>query len=99
MYANGAKQGVTNFVVPGNRVERIAVYKNLIEGLGVEDPVFFAPGFVAQGGDISDATKAAGNSWHAICGRAVYNPNKKKDLGDVTHNEIRESVLQLVKNL
>jgi orotidine-5'-phosphate decarboxylase len=33
---------------------------------------FFAPGFVAQGGEITEAAKAAGKFWHAIVGRAIY---------------------------
>ncbi len=98
MYVNGAKQGVTDFVVPGNRTERICVYKKIIEEMGIK-PAFYAPGFIGQGGVISDAAKVAGDKWHAICGRAVYNPNGKDNLDDVTENEMKESVLQLVSQL
>ena len=35
-------------------------------------PVFYAPGFIAQGGKISDAAKAAGERFHGIVGRGVY---------------------------
>lgn len=70
MYLLGAKQGVRHFVVPGTKIDRIGVYRNLLEAEGV-DPIFFAPGFVAQGGSISDAGRAAGEKWHAIVGRAI----------------------------
>lgn len=71
MYLIGARAGVINFVVPGNKVDRIAHYKEIIEAEGIK-PTFFAPGFVAQGGKIEDATKVAGDRWHAIVGRGIY---------------------------
>ncbi|MEM4359996.1 MAG: orotidine 5'-phosphate decarboxylase / HUMPS family protein [Candidatus Bilamarchaeaceae archaeon] len=84
MYLNAAKQGVNEFVVPGNKPDKIAEIKNMLETEGVE-PVFYAPGFIAQGGKISDAAKIAGKSWHAIVGRAVYEAkdikNAVKELG------------------
>jgi len=71
IYLNAANLGVTNFVVPGNRVDRISHYKSLLEPK-VKELTFFAPGFVAQGGEITEAAKAAGKFWHAIVGRAIY---------------------------
>lgn len=68
MYRVAARLGVTNFVVPGNKPEVVAAIKTEIEKLEVT-PVFFSPGFVAQGGVISEAAKVAGESWHAIAGR------------------------------
>ncbi|MFC1629794.1 hypothetical protein ACFL11_01030 [Patescibacteria group bacterium] len=41
---------------------------------------FFAPGFVAQGGDISETGEAAGSSWHAIVGRAIRNHETVKEM-------------------
>ncbi|MCX6821676.1 MAG: orotidine 5'-phosphate decarboxylase [Candidatus Aenigmarchaeota archaeon] len=38
----------------------------------VKELTFFAPGFVTQDGEITEAAKAAGKSWHAIVGRAIY---------------------------
>ncbi len=72
MYRIAARAGVTNFVVPGNKPEVIAHIKGLIENEGVT-PIFYSPGFVAQGGDITKAAEVAGDSWHAIAGRAIYN--------------------------
>jgi len=71
IYLNAAKLGVTNFVVPGNRIERIKHYRSILEAV-VKELTFFAPGFVAQGGEITEAAKAAGQFWHAIVGRGIY---------------------------
>lgn len=71
IYEIAAEMGVKDFVVPGNRPESIMAYKALIESKGVE-PVFYSPGLVAQGGDISESAKAAGKRWHAIVGRGLY---------------------------
>lgn len=71
IYLRAAKQGVRHFVVPGNKPDKIKFYRESIEEAGV-NPVFFAPGFVAQGGEISKATEAAGDHWHAIVGRGIY---------------------------
>lgn len=71
IYLEAVKLGVQDFVVPGNRIERIKVYKELIENQGVE-PVFYSPGLIAQGGEITEAAKVAGDRWHAIVGRGIY---------------------------
>ena len=71
IYRLAADSGVTNFVVPGNKPDAIIRIRDLI-GEEVRDPVFYAPGFIVQGGQISEAGRAAGNRWHAIIGRAIY---------------------------
>jgi len=71
IYLLGARLGVNNYVVPGNRAERVSHYKHLLKD--VNSLTFFAPGFVAQGGAITDVARAAEElSWHAIVGRAIY---------------------------
>ncbi len=77
MYLNAADAGVTEFVVPGNKPEKIKEIREALEEKGVK-PVFHAPGFVTQGGKITDAAEAAGERWHAIVGRAVYNSDNIK---------------------
>ena len=80
-----AKMGVTNFVVPGNKPEKIGAYRDHLISCGVSSPVFFAPGFVAQGGSISDATNYAGDSWHAIVGRGITKAEDiKKAVAELT---------------
>jgi len=75
--SNALQNGVREFVVPGNKPERIAHYKKLIESgeAGVALPegqyAFYSPGLVAQGGSVTQGAKAAGKRWHAIVGRAL----------------------------
>jgi orotidine-5'-phosphate decarboxylase len=71
MYLDAARLGVIDFVVPGNKPEFISRIRKKILESGVQ-PIFYAPGFIAQGGNISDAAKVAGPKWHAIVGRAIY---------------------------
>jgi orotidine-5'-phosphate decarboxylase len=71
MYRIAARAGINSFVVPGNKPDVIKTVREMVEAEGVE-PSFFAPGFVAQGGKIDDATKVAGDRWHAIVGRGIY---------------------------
>ncbi|MDP1694429.1 MAG: hypothetical protein Q8L34_02715 [Candidatus Woesearchaeota archaeon] len=77
IYELAARMGVTHFVVPGNKPERIKIYKSLVERCGVINPVLFSPGLVKQGGSITEGGKAAGEFWHAIVGRDVY---EKEDM-------------------
>jgi len=99
MYKLAASLGVKDFVVPGNKVDRIRHYHDLVKSAGVLEPVFYSPGFVAQGGEVSKTTQAAGKFWHAICGRAVYNPAGRDNLNCVTRKEIQDSLEKLVSNL
>ena len=71
MYLNSHKLGINNFVVPGNKP---TIIKRLYNLLSIDDrhPIFYAPGFIAQGGVLSEAAQNAGSSWHAIVGRAIY---------------------------
>ena len=71
IYLNAANQGVVDFVVPGNKPEFIKEIRELLESKGIK-PIFYSPGFIAQGGSISEATKVVGSKWHAIIGRGIY---------------------------
>lgn len=73
IYRLGAELGVRNFVVPGNKVEYVRRYRELLENvLGAGNFDLFAPGFITQGGAISEFANEAGEKWHAIVGSAVY---------------------------
>jgi len=73
IFTIAAQEGVTDFVVPGNKVEFVDRYRTLFENiLGKGNFTLYAPGFITQGGEISDFAKAAGDKWHAIVGRAIY---------------------------
>jgi orotidine-5'-phosphate decarboxylase len=87
IYEIAAEKGITDFVVPGNKPDEIKKIRDLLLKKKV-NPVFYAPGFVAQGGSISDAAKAAGSKWHAIVGRGIY---EAKDM--------RKAAEELGKNL
>ena len=76
-YEIAARLGVKDFVVPGNRPEKIVEYRKLIESF-TKEPVFYSPGMITQGGSLTDGAKAAGKRWHAIVGRALY---QAKDSG------------------
>ncbi len=87
IYEIAAKEKVNDFVVPGNKPEKIRLYKAFLEARGIK-PVFYSPGLIAQGGNITESAKAAGNRWHAIVGRALYNAK-----------DINKTAKELVRNL
>lgn len=73
IYTIAAETGVRDFVVPGNRVEFVSLYKGLLDKLlGEGQYTLYAPGFIDQGGDITETGKVAGDNWHAIVGGAIY---------------------------
>lgn len=71
MYRIAARAGVNNFVVPGNKPDVIKQVRDVVEAEGAS-PVFYAPGFITQDGKIEAAAKVAGNSFHGIVGRGIY---------------------------
>ena len=62
--------GVTDFVLPGNKPEVVAHYTDYLSSR-VENHRAWAPGFISQGGDITECGKAAGDRWCAIVGTAL----------------------------
>ncbi len=76
MYEIAIEAGVTDFVVPGNKPEKIAEYKTLFDSKSI-DAVLYSPGLVAQGGEVTESAKAAGGKWHAIVGRGIYQAEDK----------------------
>lgn len=76
IYAFAVELGVTDFVVPGNKPESVRQYRELLESmLGVGNFQLYAPGFINQGGDITETGKVAGKKWNAIVGSAIYGQN------------------------
>jgi orotidine-5'-phosphate decarboxylase len=76
-YELARDRGIRDFVVPGNNPAAIRDIRARVEtgdnGVLPDEVVrYFAPGFVAQGGEITEAAHAAGSNWHAIVGRGVY---------------------------
>ncbi|MCH8329640.1 MAG: orotidine 5'-phosphate decarboxylase [Nanoarchaeota archaeon] len=87
IYEIAAKEKIKDYVVPGNKPEKIKLYKAFLEARGIK-PIFYSPGLITQGGDIAEGAKAAGENWHAIIGRALYNAK-----------DVNKAAKELVKNL
>ncbi|MBM4165689.1 MAG: hypothetical protein FJ218_02010 [Ignavibacteria bacterium] len=87
IYSIAAEEGVCDFVVPGNKPERISFYKTLIQSRGIMQPIFYSPGFITQGGNVSDAVQSAGEYYHAIVGRAIY---EAKDIAQATEEIVKQ---------
>jgi orotidine-5'-phosphate decarboxylase len=65
--------GVENFIVPGNKAEKVIKWRRYIEiAKGAGHYALAAPGFVDQGGSITEAGTVAGQFWHPIIGRGVH---------------------------
>jgi len=80
IYDIAASMGVTDFVIPGNKPEKSMEYVDLIKSK-IKNPVFYSPGLVAQGGNISDLAKKL-DSWHAIIGRAIYDAEDRENAAE-----------------
>ena len=80
MFEKAVELGVTNFVVPGNKPDAVAGYKDQFDkDLGEGNYILWAPGFITQGGDVSETGAVAGPNWNAIVGGAIYNnPNPRQ---------------------
>lgn len=76
IYEIAAGMGIADFVVPGNKPDKVMTYKRIIENK-IKEPVFYSPGLITQGGDISDLAKKL-DRWHAIIGRAIYEAKDMK---------------------
>lgn len=79
IYQIAAENGVRDFVVPGNKVEYVSIYRKLLEQiLGEGNFTLYAPGFIGQGGDLTETGQVAGEKWHAIIGSALYRAQDMK---------------------
>ncbi|MDD5738360.1 MAG: orotidine 5'-phosphate decarboxylase [Candidatus Pacebacteria bacterium] len=86
-----AEQGVTNFVVPGNKPDVIEMYRSIFDNrVGVGRYALYAPGLITQGGDISEAGKVAGDRWYAIVGRAIYDAVDTKDIREAAKKVVSQ---------
>ncbi|AJF60009.1 MAG: orotidine-5'-phosphate decarboxylase [archaeon GW2011_AR10] len=88
IYFTAIENGVKDFVVPGNKPEKISHYRKLIDGK-VAEATLYSPGLVAQGGKITDSGKAAGKKWHAIVGRAIYESGNPRKAAEELSKELK----------
>ena len=86
IYEIAASLGVSDFVVPGNKVDKCVEYNKLIK-TKIKNPVYYSPGLVTQGGNISDLAKKL-DSWHAIVGRAIYEAKDMKKAAEEMAKEL-----------
>lgn len=75
MYLNAAEFGVTDFVAPMNKPESVSVISQSLKSKGTE-PTFYMPGLTSS---MHNASSFAGDSWHAIIGRALYNSKDMRE--------------------
>ena len=86
IYEIAASMGVADFVIPGNKLEKSIEYASIIKNK-IKNPIFYSPGLITQGGNITELAKRI-DSWHAIIGRAIY---EAKDM--------EKAAEEMVKNL
>lgn len=78
IYRNAARAGITDYVGPGNQPKVVGQLRDLIEAEG-QSPIFYMPGFVAQGGGFAAMQDALGDRWHPIIGRGIYQAPAPRD--------------------
>lgn len=90
IYTLAADLGVRDFVVPGNKLEFVVHYRQLLEEiLGINNFDLHAPGFITQGGEISEFAKQAGNRWHAIVGSAIYKAENQRTAAELATSKLK----------
>lgn len=91
MYLLAAKMGVSDFVMPGNKTDRIAHYYELLKPKVQGQMSLYSPGFIAQNGSISDAARVAGDSFHPIVGRGIFKAQDMRAAAVALVASLRES--------
>jgi orotidine-5'-phosphate decarboxylase len=80
IYRLACQWDVSNFVVPGTKLDWVKRVRGwLVEERGEGEFSLWAPGFLTQGGDISECGQAAGDNWHAIVGSGIYKKSTSVD--------------------
>ncbi|MBI4040114.1 orotidine 5'-phosphate decarboxylase [Candidatus Daviesbacteria bacterium] len=89
-FRQAVEEGVTNFILPGNKVEYVAKYCQLLTELcGPDNFAVAAPGFITQGGEISEFTKAITTKrWHAIVGSGIYKQEDMKAAAELVTSQL-----------
>lgn len=89
------EQGVHDFVVPGTKIDWVKRLRAQLEkNLGAGKFDLYAPGFVTQGGDISECGAAAGPRFHPIVGSAIYGKDQY-----ATNEQMRAAATQSTSKL
>ena len=89
MYKIGAEEGAEYFVVPGNRIEKIKKYREVLSEI-INIPKFCFPGIGRQGGDIVKAFEATGGfPAYAIIGSGIY---KQENMEEAASKYCKEAL-------
>lgn len=91
MYELAANLGVCDYVVPGNNPVAIRKIRAMLEREHAH-PVLYSPGFISQGGKISSSAEAAGERYHAIVGRGIYEAKDMKSAALALCRELKTEV-------
>jgi orotidine-5'-phosphate decarboxylase len=84
IYEIATRFKVRDFVVPGNKIEFVQLYRKLLEKkLGKGNFALWAPGFIREGGVITEYALAAGPIWRAIVGSAIYKAKDKRKAAEI----------------
>jgi len=95
IYRLAAKMGVRHFVVPGNKLAWVKKIKAILdEELGEGNYVLYAPGFITQGGDLSECGLVAGKKFHGIVGGGIYGKDQIN-----TEAQMRAAALECTSKL
>ena len=92
-----AKLGVREFMLPGNKPDRVAHYRSIIESVVSQDPyTIYASGFGSQGGTVESFAKAAGEHthWNLLIGSDIHTAPNPRIRAEEYIEEIRKNSLQ-----
>ena len=76
IYRIAAKAGVTDFVVPGTKVDAIKLVNGILSKEHIK-PIFYVTGFGRQEAVISQINNILHKNWHPIVGSAIYGAEKE----------------------
>lgn len=81
IYSLAISQGVTHFLIPGNKLHWTTRIKALLdEELGPRNYALCGNGFIRQGGDLARCMSLVDNKMHAIIGSAIYEHKNIEDM-------------------
>lgn len=91
IYEIAVQNGIEDFVVPGNKPQYVQEYRTFLEEIG-SSFTLYAPGFLTQGGEISECGKVAGETWHAIVGSGIYKASNMRDAAKLFVKQLGASI-------
>ncbi len=97
MFALAVDLKVRDFVVPGNKPEKVVKYNEFFDAeIGEGKYKLWATGFITQGGDLSETGAVAGPNFNAIVGSGIYANKEGKNPYQAAY-ELGQSILKLIE--